>query len=134
MVLQSSFVLDDNEHFFCLDTGRIITGKDLEYLLSILNSKLFFFSVGKFYGGGGLGAAGVRMKHTFFEKFQCPTLPNLFSESLVEIVNQISEKRKKGENTSKNECEIDKIVYQLYSLNEDEIEAIENGINFINQL
>ena len=45
MVQEPSFVFDNTKSLFCLDTGRIITGKNLKYLLSILNSKLFFFAI-----------------------------------------------------------------------------------------
>ena len=71
IVQESQFLLDYNMYFFCNDTGRIITGEHLYHLLGILNSKLFFFAVKHFYGGGVLGEHGIRMKHTFFEKFPC---------------------------------------------------------------
>ena len=69
MVHESSFSYHEKGAMFCLDTGRIITGESLKYLLCILNTKLFFYCVKNFYGGGGLGEKGVRMKHTFFENF-----------------------------------------------------------------
>lgn len=72
IVQEPSFMFDSAGTFFCLDTGRIIIGNDIKYLIAILNSKLFFFAVKSYYGGGGLGEAGVRMKHTFFENFNCP--------------------------------------------------------------
>ena len=68
MVQEPSFILDF-DGYFCLDTGRIITGNDLEYLVGLMNSDLFFFAIKYFYGGGGLGKNGVRMKHTFFNNF-----------------------------------------------------------------
>ena len=71
IVQESQFLLDSTKHFFCNDTGRIITGAHLYHLLGILNSELFFFAVKHFYGGGVLGEHGIRMKHTFFEKFPC---------------------------------------------------------------
>src|SRR5690606_28931402 len=74
MVQEPSFVYDKEGKFLCLDTARIITGDNIEYLLHILNSKLFFFAIKRFYGGGGLGDTGVRMKHTFFEQFPIPPL------------------------------------------------------------
>lgn len=64
-------MLDTKGEFFCNDTGRIITGKAIKFLVGILNSKLFFFAIKYFYGGGLLGGSGVRMKHTFFEDFPC---------------------------------------------------------------
>ncbi|MDR3189197.1 MAG: class I SAM-dependent DNA methyltransferase, partial [Prevotellaceae bacterium] len=113
MVLEPSFMLDNEGAFFCLDTGRIITGNDIEYLIAILNSKLFFFAVKNFYGGGGLGEAGVRMKHTFFEKFNCP----LFDLETKQFIK----KRVK----EKDYHSIDKLIYEVYRLNEKEIGFIE---------
>jgi type I restriction-modification system DNA methylase subunit len=69
MVQESSFSYHEKGTMFCLDTARIITGENLKYILCVLNTKLFFYSIKNFYGGGGLGESGVRMKHTFFENF-----------------------------------------------------------------
>ncbi len=115
MVLEPSFVLDNDGKFFCLDTGRIITGNNIEHLIAILNSKLFFFAVKKFYAGGGLGEEGVRMKHTFFGKFHCPT----FSTKTKQRIDNLLQR--------KEYVEIDKIVYRLYNLTEEEISYIENS-------
>ncbi|NLN24623.1 MAG: hypothetical protein GX163_03005 [Bacteroidetes bacterium] len=76
IVQQPSFAFDKEGEFFCLDTARIITGEKLMFLLTILNSNLFFYSVKYFYGGGGLGNTGVRMKHTFIDKFPVPEIEN----------------------------------------------------------
>ena len=43
MVQSPSFMLDTDKHFLCLDTGRIIVGKHIKYLLALMNSNLFFF-------------------------------------------------------------------------------------------
>jgi len=47
------------------------------FLLAVLNSNLFFYSVKNFYGGGGLGNTGIRMKHTFIDKFPVPEIDNI---------------------------------------------------------
>src|SRR5690606_22885331 len=73
MVQEPSFILDYEGKYMCLDTARIITGENLEVLLAVMNSKLFFYSIKTFYGGGGLGENGVRMKHTFFLDFPMPS-------------------------------------------------------------
>jgi hypothetical protein len=114
MVQEPSFMFDEAGTFFCLDTGRIITGYDIKFLLPILNSKLFFFAVKYFYGGGGLGDSGVRMKHTFFEKFCCPIL-NLHTKHQLEQLLQIKDYQK-----------IEDMIYELYSLSEEEIQFIES--------
>ena len=113
MVQESSFMFDNEGKFFCLDTGRIITGNDIKYLIAILNSKLFFFAIKNFYGGGGLGETGVRMKHTFFEKFSCPFF---YTEMKQQIEKLLQNKDYKG---------IDKLVYDIYKLDKDEIEFID---------
>ena len=82
IVQESQFCFDEKGEFMCNDTCRIISGTHLPFLLHILNSKLFFYCVKNFYGGGGLGD-GVRMKHTFFLKFPCirPIQDMVISES-----------------------------------------------------
>ena len=117
IVQESQFFLDENQFFYCNDTCRIITGKDLEYLVGIFNSKLFFFAVKYFYSGGMLGGNGVRMKHTFFEKIHCPSP----SQNIIMLVNERSAKH-----DFSIEKEIDNIVYKQYNLNEEEIDFIEN--------
>ena len=118
MVQESQFMLDDTTHFMCNDTCRIITGKYIDFLLAILNSKLFFYSIKHFYGGGALGDNGVRMKHTFFQKFHC-IQPN---DEIITLIDKI----KKNSNELKNyEEELDQQVYALYNLTPEEIAIIE---------
>ena len=115
IVKESQFMYDDNVHFFCNDTCRIITGNSIKFLLGIMNSKLFFFAIKNYYGGGGLGENGVRMKHTFFQDFCCPSDKQCIEHLVEKRLNQmISEK------------EIDKKVYELYGLSKGEIEFIES--------
>ena len=119
IVQESQFMLDLDGKFMCNDTCRIITGDSIKYLAGILNSKLFFFAVKHFYGGGGLGESGVRMKHTFFENFCC-TAENI---EITNLVDSISKKN----NQNMVEHEIDRKVYELYGLNNDEIDYIEGN-------
>ena len=116
IVQEGQFMLDSKGEFFCNDTGRIITGKSIKFLIGILNSKLFFFAIKYFYGGGLLGENGVRMKHTFFENFPC-IAENAQIKQLVDTVT--------SENIKEVSEEIDHKVYELYSLTNDEINCIE---------
>lgn len=86
IVQESQFMIDTEGTFFCNDTGRIIVGEGLYHLLGVLNSSLFFYAIKTFYGGGILGDHGVRMKHTFFEKFPC--LP--ISEDISSIAESLT--------------------------------------------
>ena len=114
IVQEPSFMLDSEGRFFCLDTGRIITGNNLFYLLPVLNSKLFFYAVKQFYGGGGLGDTGVRMKHTFFGKFPCVELSHIVKQRAYALI-------KLG-----NSLEIDMLIYEQYDLTKEEVLFIES--------
>ena len=125
MVQEPSFTFDKEGEFFCLDTARIITGNDIDYLIAIFNSNLFFFAVKTFYGGGGLGATGVRMKHTFFENFHCPKLNEKNKQILTELVVQTFNSYKN--NTMEYvEKQINKVIYNIYNISNEEIEFIES--------
>ena len=109
IVQESQFMLDTNTHYMCNDTCRIIVGKHLDFLLRILNSELFFYSVKTFYGGGGLGDHGVRMKHTFFGSF--PSIP--YDKELEEAADQ---------------SVIESLVYTRYGLSPEEIQHIRESL------
>ena len=100
----------------CNDTGRIIVGNHLPYILGILNSKLFFYAVKKFYGGGVLGEHGIRMKHTFFGNFPCLSYDRQIEEVAKELSNNYTE------NVANR---ADQLVFSAYSLTKEEILEIE---------
>ena len=121
MVQEPSFMYDKDGKFYCLDTGRIITGNDIEYIITILNSNIFYFAVKNFYGGGGLGANGVRMKHTFFENFSCP-IPNTEQKHfLISLLNKTID----NIDNKHIEIEMNKEIYSMYGLTNEEICFIE---------
>ena len=120
IVQESQFLLDENNGFFCNDTGRIIVGEHLYHLLGVLNSDLFFFAVKHFYGGGTLGENGVRMKHTFFENFPCMSYD-------VEI-----ERMAENLTTSYNQTIYEKLndyICEKYGLTDEEKAYIRNGLH-----
>lgn len=100
----------------CNDTGRIIVGKNINYIIGILNSKLFFYSVKHFYGGGVLGEHGIRMKHTFFEKFPCIN----YDRNIEYLAEKLS---KEFDDLLANQ--LDNIIYESYGLTCDEVNFIE---------
>jgi len=127
MVQQPSFVYDGLEKYFCLDTGRLITGGSLKFLIAILNSRLFFFAIKVFYGGGALGGTGIRMKHTFFEAMPVPAIPQAQQRPFVELVDKILAKKERGQDTTTEEAKIDQMVYKLYGLTKEEIRIVEGA-------
>ena len=132
IVQQPSFAFDKDGEFFCLDTARIITGEKLLFLLTVLNSNLFFYSVKNFYGGGGLGNTGIRMKHTFIDKFPVPEKENTQPfETLAEYLIFLNDpkqepllEKKSNEAVSQVfEDLVNMMVYELYF--EEEMKAKE---------
>ncbi|MBQ0088915.1 MAG: restriction endonuclease, partial [Prevotellaceae bacterium] len=115
IVQESQFLLDTDKGFFCNDTGRIIVGQDIDFLIGILNSKLFFFAVKHYYGGGVLGEHGIRMKHTFFGNFPCVARVEKIANLAALQSENYSEERQQ---------EIDTIIYDYYNLTKEERDTI----------
>lgn len=126
MVQYSEFLFDEG-NYFCLDTGRIITGSNLKFLTAILNSNLFFFAVKNFYGGGGLGETGIRMKHTFFNNFFVPQISPAEQQPFITLVEKIIALKEQGKDPTVLESQIERMVYQLYGLTEAEIALVEGS-------
>lgn len=103
----------------CNDTGRIIVGSHLLFVLGVLNSKLFFYAVKKFYGGGILGEHGIRMKHTFFGNFPC--LP--CNQEIEKVSKELSQNY-----THDLAFHADQLIFSAYSLSKEEIIEIQNEV------
>ena len=119
IVQNSQFLYDEIIHYMCNDTGRIIVGNHLPFILGILNSKLFFYAVKKFYGGGVLGEHGIRMKHTFFGNFPC--LP--YNEQIEKVAKELSNKYRDDLIDL-----ADQLVFEAYSLSKEEISEIQREV------
>jgi hypothetical protein len=97
----------------CLNTAYIMTGEviELKYILAILNSKLGKQLV-KFYVTQ-LQNRQFRMLHQSVKNFP---IPKILENKLLEMVKLQEEKSYNA---------IDLFIYQLYQLDEEEIEFIE---------
>ena len=100
-------------------------GYDLLFLQGVLNSKLIKFYVKELLHDG---------LHFYPDQQKQLPIPKLDSsnqhlyEQITELVRQILESKKQGKDTQELESKLDKMVYELYSLNNDEIKIIENLI------
>ena len=119
IVQSSQFLYDETVHYMCNDTGRIIVGAHLPFILGILNSKLFFYAVKKFYGGGVLGEHGIRMKHTFFGNFPCIPYDKQIENGAKELSNSFD---------ATLADRIDELIFSTYSLTREEISEIQRGV------
>lgn len=109
-------------NLFFIKSERI----SLKYITALLNSKLMYFYMQE------------RLKHTGdllqIDKNQFMKIPLYAPKETTNfdrIVDKIIEYKKNNINTSKLECLIDKKIYKLYGLTEDDINIIEECNNKI---
>ena len=124
----------------CLDfKGNIIPGKStliivnkdinkLKFLLAILNSKLIFFYIKEKYPASSYNQ-GINFTKDMINNFPIPKITPEKQKSLIKLVDQILEKKKDNPeaDTGELEREIDRMVYGLYGLGEEEIEIVEKN-------
>ena len=107
----------------------MMTGKNLKYLIGILNSNTFTFFFKNFYSGGLLGEKGYRYKKVYLEKVPIPVPDkknlNLIEKNVDNII-KLSSKKNSSSHTKIKECEIniEKLVRSIYQLNDEEIKLI----------
>jgi type II restriction/modification system DNA methylase subunit YeeA len=138
IVREPSFAYD-NTGIYVEATGFLMTGKNLKYLLGLLNSKPVAFFFKTFYAGGGLGEDGYRYKKAFLEQLPIPPLTPQTQPLADQIVQKVQEiltltqspdfetSQEKQQKVKELEREIDQLVYKLYGLTEEEIEVIEEN-------
>jgi adenine-specific DNA-methyltransferase len=99
-----------------------------EYYLAILNSKVLWFYLQN--TGYVLRGGYFTFKTNYLEQFPLPKPPKSFiKEKMEQLVTQIlnSKKAELTADTSGLEGEIDKLVYELYGLTEEEIKIVEGA-------
>ena len=93
--------------------------------MAVLSSKLGFYIFYNFYSEITLGDVGFQYRKSSLEEFPIPEVDKKTEKEIINLVEKIIEGKKKGIDTRELEEEIDKIVYELYNLNENEIKIIE---------
>ena len=121
----------DNDAMYAVAPANIITGerKQLLFMQALLNSKLIYFAMRKFYMGGGIEG---ELKTNNLQKIPIPKIDSAnqsIADSIIALVEEILEKKKQDSATDTTELEsqINKLVYTLYNLTDEEIELIEKG-------
>lgn len=109
----SAFILDEDKNLFTLQTGYIIVGNHLEWLISNLNSIFIEWVFRNFYSIA-LGNRGLRWLKQYVEILPIikPTPPQ--EKIIISLL-------KAG-----NYKEINNFIYQLYNLTSEEISFIES--------
>jgi len=144
MAPRGYFTLDEEGKYYCLNSGYIIPVCD-KYLLGILNSKVFSF----YYGNISSSFRGgyLRFFTQYMEKLPIRTIdPSNPSDvarhdHMVTLVEQMLDLNKKlaAANLSQEkemlkrridatDAAIDRLVYELYGLTEDEVGVVEGAV------
>lgn len=90
----------------------------LRYLIGILNSKLInYLFATKFLN--------LAIKAEYVKQVRIPTASNEQRNQIENLVDMILQGKQKDYDTSALESEIDRLVYQLYGLTEEEIKIVE---------
>ena len=125
------FAYDDTKQYIGLTNTTVIFDTNpeinIKYLLALLNSTTLNFrykSIGKQTGGG---------VYEYFEngigKLPIPNISKIQQQPFIELANKIISLKKYDpkSDTTYYEKQINKIVYNLYGLNEEEIKIIEEA-------
>ena len=117
--IEKGIYLLDTNYFLVCDNEEI-----LKYLIGIFNSKLFLFALS--YKDTQLGDGGAWRHYKYnLEEMTIPEVDKKTEKEIVNLVEKVIEGKKKGIDTRELEWEIDKIVYGLYNISDEEIRLIE---------
>ena len=115
----------DKDKFLCLDSIFIITYDKLGYLIAFFNSKLFNYCFKNHFAD--LGGNSVDKREDILSELPVKDVSDQEDERFKKLVYEIQDKKKNNEDTSELEANIDKMIYELYGLTEDEIKEVENN-------
>lgn len=116
----NKYLLDTNYFLVCPNNVM------LKYLIGVFNSSLFLFALS--YKDTQLGDGGAWRHYKYNLEAMTVPIPNEDIENnIVELVDKIILAKKDNKDSSALEDEINKIVYSLYGLTDNEIRIIEGN-------
>jgi adenine-specific DNA-methyltransferase len=114
----------DNENNFLPSNGYILTSTEIpiKYLLALMNSRLMEY----YFGFIGIMTAGgaFTLKQETVSKFPIKIIKN--TKPFIDRVEKILSLRKKNDESTSLEKELDILVYHLYELTYEEVKIIDN--------
>jgi adenine-specific DNA-methyltransferase len=125
MTLFLPFIYDDksiftNQKCFILTSNTI----SLKFLVGFFNSKISHRWIRQ--NCPELQGGTRELSKIFFENIPVPPLSVEAQKPFIALVDEILIRKENGEDTAGLEAEIDRLVYELYGLTEEEIDIIEN--------
>ena len=126
------FAYDDGD-MFCANTAYMITGPSIRYLCAVLNSSLVTWYMKNTALNSGMGTP--RWVRFTVERLPIPRISAAEQLPFIRLVDSIFEAKDADPDadTSHLEWEIDRLVYDLYGLTEEEDTAVERSLGLIHQ-
>jgi len=100
-----------------------MTGTSIKYLVAVLNSKVINYYFSLKCGTSGMGTN--RWKKVYIVEIPIPKIPETEQQPYKKLIDIILQKKSEGKDTQKEEDEIDRFVYKLFNLTNDEIAMVE---------
>ena len=116
---------------YCLDSTCIATGEKVKFLTAVLNSRVSHYQLFDLAPKTGTGDLIVSVQA--LEPLLVPPITKANEHLVTEIENKVdkiiaAKHANQNADTSDLENEIDKLVYELYNLTEDEIAIMERSV------
>ena len=128
-------VYDEGEYVAGKSTTIILESEDmnLKYALAVLNSTLVSFWYRIYFRSLALAGGYLRIGNNEIKTIPIPDVPSEQQAPIIERVDQILAAKAVAlhANTAALEKEIDKQVYALYNLTEEDIAIVEANVDFL---
>ena len=122
LCLSAQFAFVDSDCFINAPSPMIVPGN--KYLLAILNSKIadwYIRQLGVTRNGGYF-----EYKPMFVEQLPVPLIDDTAQQPFIRLVDQVLSLKNSGGDTAEIENEINRLAYQLYGLEKNEVQYIES--------
>ncbi len=118
---EGRFAYDDGE-MFCVNSAYMLTGNSLRYLCAVLNSTLVTWFMRSSALNSGMGT--TRWVRFTVERIPVPTIDSMRQRPFIQLVDKVLDAQSAKTDTLELETDIDRLVYALYGLTEDEVQWI----------
>ena len=115
----------DTDGMFCVNSAFMMSGQSIKYLCALLNSKLITWFMHNTALNSGMGTP--RWVRFTVERLPISNIPATEQRPFIRLVDTILKAKAADPkaDTTKQEAEINRLVYQLYHLTAEEIAIVE---------
>ena len=125
----ANFIYDFAGDFYAEKTCFILMGKNLAYLTGLMSSKLLAYIFSNYYSGVSLSDKGYQYNKHALNKLPVAPISSsncIAADCIQSLVNKIISEKTCGHNTRDLEIAVDKKVYEIYELTDEEIKTVES--------